>query len=46
MYSLYYYCNTVPYYFYSLLILFVLWIAQIFEIVLKQSWDSVGIVLE
>ena len=42
--SLYYNCNTVPYHFHSLLILFVVWIAQIFGIVLKQSWDSVGIV--
>ena len=41
---MYYYCNTVPYYFHILLILFVVWIAQIFGIVLKQSWDSVGIV--
>ena len=38
------YCNTVPYYFHSLLSFFVVWIAQIFGIVLKQSWDSVGIV--
>ena len=45
IYSLYYYCNTVPYYFHNLIILFVVWIAQNFGIVLKQSWDRVGIVL-
>ena len=44
IYSLYYYCNKIAYHFHSLLILFVMWIAQIFGIVLKQSWDSVGIV--
>ena len=45
IYSLYYYCNIAPYQFHSLLILFVVWRAKIFGIVLKQSWDSVWIVL-
>ena len=38
IYSLYYYCNTVPYYFHSLLI-FVCCVDS------SNFWDSVGIVL-